>query len=73
MFVAVSFRQQPLQLRSFGDGFERVPQFDVNIKQDGFEAVLDLATLKVPAGDYSVAFYGGAVASYRYCPKLFSR
>ncbi len=63
------FSAATLQLRSFGDVFERVPQFDVNIKQDGFEAVLDVAALKAPAGDYLVAFYGGAVASYRYCPE----
>ncbi len=63
------FSAATLQLRSFGDGFERVPQFDVNIKQDGFEAVLDIAALKMPAGDFAVAFFGGAVASYRYCPE----
>ena len=30
------------------------------------EVVLDLAALKTPPGDYSIAFYGSAVAKFRY-------
>lgn len=64
------FSAATLQLRTFGDGFERVPQFDVNLTEDGSNAVLNVGNLKIPAGDYTIAFYGGAVAKYRYCPEM---
>ena len=55
-------------LKTFGAGFERTPKFDVPLKADHSEAVLDLAKLKTPPGDYLIAFYGSAVAKYRYNP-----
>ncbi len=63
------FSAATLQLRTFGEGFERVPQFDVDLTKDGSNAVLNVASLKIPPGDYTIAFYGGAVAKYRYCPE----
>jgi hypothetical protein len=63
------FSAATLQLRTFGEGFERVPQFDVNLTDDGSNAILNVGGLKIPAGDYVIAFYGGAVAKYRYCPE----
>jgi len=63
------FSGTTLQLRAFGQGFERTPQFDVSIASDSSEATLDTAALKIMPGDYQVAFYGGAVAKYRYCPE----
>ncbi|MDX1929513.1 MAG: serine protease [Pirellulaceae bacterium] len=63
------FSAATLQLRTFGDGFERVPQFDVNLTDDGSNAVLNVGALKIPPGNYTIAFYGGAVAKYRYCPE----
>ena len=63
------FSAATLQLRTFGEGFERVPQFDVNLTDDGSNAVLNVGGLKIPPGDYTIAFYGGAVAKYRYCPE----
>ena len=63
------FSAATLQLRTFGEGFERVPQFDVNLTDDGSNAVLNVGSLKIPPGDYLIAFYGGAVAKYRYCPE----
>jgi len=63
------FSAATLQLRTFGEGFERVPQFDVNLTDDGSNAVLNVGSLKIPPGDYMIAFYGGAVAKYRYCPE----
>ena len=55
-----------LQLRTSGAGFEQMPQFDVSLTADASQAVLDLAALKTPPGDYLIAFYGSAVAKYRY-------
>jgi len=58
-----------LQLKTFGAGFEHVPRFDVSLTEDSSTAVLDLAALKTPPGDYLIAFYGSAVAKYRYNPE----
>lgn len=63
------FSGSVLQLRTFGPGFEQVPRFDVSIPADRSEAVLDLAALKTPPGDYLIAFYGSAVAKYRPGPE----
>ena len=57
-----------ISLKTFGAGFEHVPAFDAPLNADASEAVLDLATLKTPPGDYVIALYGGAVAKYRYHP-----
>ena len=57
-----------LQLRTYGHGFQQHPQFDVSLTADTSEAVLDTAALKTPPGDYLIAFYGSAVAKYRYNP-----
>ena len=43
--------------------------FDVSLDADQSEAVLDLAALKTPPGDYLIAFYGSAVVKYRYNPE----
>lgn len=56
-------------LKTFGAGFDRAPSFDVSLKTDQSEAVLDLAKLNTPPGDYLIAFYGSAVAKYRYNPE----
>lgn len=58
-----------LQLKTFGDGFQQHPQFDVSLTADAAETILDTAALKTPPGDYQIAFYGSAVAKYRYNPE----
>jgi hypothetical protein len=55
-----------ISLKTFGPGFEGVPAFDAALTAETSEAVLDLAKLKTPPGDYTIAFYGSAVAKYRY-------
>ena len=62
------FSGSTLQLKTFGAGFERVPQFDVDLTADASQAVIDTAALKTAPGDYTIAFYGSAVAKYRYNP-----
>ncbi len=57
-----------LQLKTFGHGFQQHPQFNVSLTADTAETILDTATLKTPPGDYQIAFYGSAVAKYRYNP-----
>jgi len=58
-----------LQLRTFGNGFLQHPQFDVSLTADTAETTIDTAALKTPPGDYQIAFYGSAVAKYRYNPE----
>jgi hypothetical protein len=55
-----------ISLKTFGPGFEGVPAFDASLTAESSEAVLDLAKLNTPPGDYTIAFYGSAVAKYRY-------
>jgi hypothetical protein len=55
-----------ISLKTFGPGFEGVPAFDASLTAETSEAVLDLAKLKTPPGDYTIAFYGSAVAKDRY-------
>ncbi len=53
-----------LVLSTFGSGFDQNPAFEVPLTADSSEAVLDLAKLKTLPGDYTIAFYGSAVAKY---------
>ena len=59
-----AFSGTSMSLQTFGAGLERAPKFDLSLVNDQSEAVLDLGRLKTPPGDYTVAFYGGAVAKY---------
>jgi hypothetical protein len=63
------FSGATMRLKVFGVGFEQAVSFDIPLTADTAEAVLDLAKLKTPPGDYLISFYGGAVAKYRYCPE----
>lgn len=55
-------------LRAYGAGFEGVKEFEIPIKANSHEAVLDLGALKTQPGEYTIAFYGSAVTRYRYNP-----
>jgi len=58
-----------MQLKVMGAGFDRVAPFDVSLTADSSQAILDTAALKTTPGDYLIAFYGSAVAKYRYFPE----
>ncbi|MCG6156566.1 serine protease [Rubinisphaera margarita] len=64
------FSGKNLGFKTFGAGFERTPVIDISLDSDSSEAVIDLAALKTKPGDYQIAFYGGAVAKYSYCPEM---
>ena len=55
------FSGDKIKLKAAGAGFEKAPGFDVSLKASEAQAVLDLAALKVPPGEYTVSFLGGAV------------
>jgi hypothetical protein len=60
------FSGSTITLSTWGTGIGNVPSFEASLKDDHSQAVLDLAQLKTPPGDYVIAFYGSAVAKYRY-------
>lgn len=57
------FSGSTIQLKAFGPGFEKV-KFDAKLQEATHDAVLDLAALKIPAGEHHIAFYGRAVSKY---------
>lgn len=63
------FSGDKIQMRAIGAAFEKSPGFDLPIKAEGSQAVLDLAALKIAPGEYLVSFLGGAVVKYRHQPE----
>jgi len=64
----MDFSGSTLQMKAFGDGMERLPPFNLSLDAVNSEAVIDLASLQLGPGEYSFAFYTGAVAKYRIKP-----
>ncbi len=62
------FSGTSMKLKAYGTGFEGLKEFDLPVKATATEAVIDLAALKTPPGEYTIAFYGSAVAKYSYNP-----
>lgn len=62
------FSGTSVKFKAYGCGFEKNKEFEIPLKAETHEAVIDLAALKTPPGEYVVAFYGGGVAKYRYNP-----
>lgn len=63
------FSGKKMKLKTFGAGFEKNAAFDAPLDQETSEVKIDLAKLKTLPGDYTIAFYGSAVAKYRYHPE----
>ncbi|MEZ6121851.1 MAG: PPC domain-containing protein [Planctomycetaceae bacterium] len=63
------FSGPKMSLKTMGEGFESNPAFDAPLDADSSEVTLDLEKLKTKAGEYTIAFYGGAVAKYRHHPE----
>lgn len=57
-----------ITMKSWCGGIGNVPGFEAPLNSETSETVLDLAALKAKPGDYVLAFYGSAVAKYRYNP-----
>lgn len=64
------FSGDKIQMRVVGAGFERAPGFDLPIKADSSQVVLDLKALNISPGEYHVSFLGGGVVKYRHQPEL---
>ncbi|MCA9131772.1 MAG: serine protease [Planctomycetales bacterium] len=56
------------KLKTHGDGFERTPVLTLPLDKDATEVTLDLAAIKPPLGETTIAFYGSAVARYAHNP-----
>ena len=67
-FAGASLKMSPM-----GAGLEGVKEIDIPLKAAGSEVMLDLAALKTPPGEYSLAFCGSAVARYRANPEGVKR
>ena len=50
------FSGATMKMKVLGAGFESTPAFDVALTADKSQAVLDLAALRTPPGDYLIAF-----------------
>ena len=66
------FSGDKIQMKVVGAGFENAPGFEILVKANSSQAVLDLGALKVPPGDYHVSFIGGAVVKYRHNLELIT-
>ncbi len=66
------FSGDKIQMKVVGAGFENAPGFEISLKANSSQAVLDLAALKIQPGDYHVSFIGGAVVKYRHNPELIT-
>jgi len=53
------------KLKSVGSEFAKMKEFDVPLGGATVNAILNLADMKTPPGEYTFALYGGAVAKYR--------
>jgi hypothetical protein len=58
-----------IPMKLIGAGFERAPRFDLPIKADSAQMVLDLKALNVQPGEYHVSILGGGVVKYRHQPE----
>ena len=63
-FSGASVKLTPMSSELGGVG-----AIDIPLKAAGSEVVVDLAALKIPPGEYSLALHGSAVAQYRYNPE----
>jgi hypothetical protein len=59
------FSGDKIRMKVIGAGFERAPGFDLPIKADSSQFVLDLKALNIPPGEYRVSILGGGVVRYR--------
>jgi len=63
------FTGTSIKMLAYGAGFDALTPFEVPLKAETHEVELDLAVLKTTPGEYTIAFYGGGIAKYRYNPK----
>ena len=63
------FTGTSIKMKAYGFGFDLLKPFEIPLKAENYDVELDTALLKTKPGNYTIAFYGGGVAKYRYHPK----
>ncbi|MFO0881580.1 MAG: pre-peptidase C-terminal domain-containing protein [Gemmataceae bacterium] len=64
------FSGDMISMHLVGAGFERAPAFNLPVKADSSQVVVDLKALNIQPGEYRVSFLGGGVVKYRHQPQL---
>ncbi len=70
--LQLTWRDEPtsaLKLKAIGSGFETMKEIDIAVKAATADATLDLAALKTPPGEYSLAFHVIAKGKHRVNPE----
>jgi hypothetical protein len=62
------FNGTSIKVKAYGEGFSGLKEFDIPLKAATYEAVIDLAALKIAPGDYTFAFHSLGICKYRYNP-----
>lgn len=62
------FNGTSLKVKAYGEGFSTLKEFDIPLKTATHELALDLAALKVPPGDYTIALQTLGICKYSYNP-----
>ncbi|MEY4484492.1 MAG: hypothetical protein RL693_1944, partial [Verrucomicrobiota bacterium] len=62
------FNGTSVKFKAYGTIFGGMKEIEVPIKAATSEAIIDLAALKTPPGEYTLAFSGVAITKYRYNP-----
>ena len=66
------FTGTSIKMKAHGFGFDLLKPFEIPLRAENYDVELDTAALKTKPGDYTIAFYGGGVAKYRYNPKAIA-
>jgi hypothetical protein len=62
------FNGTSIKVKAYGEGFSGIKEFDIPLKATSYDAVIDLAALKIAPGDYTFAFQSLGICKYRYNP-----
>jgi hypothetical protein len=62
------FNGTSIRVKAYGEGFSALKEFEIPIKATDHVVEIDLAALKPPAGDYTIALQSLGICKYRYNP-----
>lgn len=62
------FNGTSIKVKAYGEGFTTLKEFDIPLKAATHELVLDLAALKLPAGEHTLALHSLGISKYSYNP-----
>ena len=62
------FNGTSIRVKAYGEGFSALKEFEIPIKATDHVVEIDLAALKPPAGDYTIALQSLGICKYSYNP-----